>query len=198
MLEHQSPLDSDVQGRSRTLSAEPGLRMTWLSDDGFLLLQGRSESTLQGALTGEIGLELPAPQEASARGDYALLWLAPTEWLLQVPAKETDSLQAALDRRLATSLAAVTDMSDAFACCEVSGARAAETLMSGCSLDLRTDAFSAGRVARTALADIPAIIWTPVGPHQFRCLIDRSLAGHLWNWLVDVARSQAGLIRAVS
>ncbi|MGH8229958.1 MAG: sarcosine oxidase subunit gamma [Steroidobacteraceae bacterium] len=188
MLEHQQPFESVRESLGGNLVDEPGLRSTpW--NTGLLLLQSARPSSLEDALTSEIGLELPTPQQSSARGDHALLWLTPAEWLLAIPSTRTDSLQSALTRRLATSLATVIDVSDAFASCEVTGARAAETLMSGCSLDLRALAFPSGRVARTALASIPAILWNPGGePHRLRCLIDRSFAGHLREWLVDAAQ----------
>ena len=189
MLEHRNPFDSLREGRGVYLADHPGLRAT-TSEAGFLLLQSTAESGLQDALSSEIGLVLPAPQQASVRDDYALLWLTPAEWLLELPAKETDSLQIALTRRLAGSLTTVTDMSDAFACCDVSGTRAAEALMTGCSLDLHAHAFPSGRVARTALADIPVIIRNAGEPHGFRCLIDRGFAGHFRDWLADVARNQ--------
>jgi heterotetrameric sarcosine oxidase gamma subunit len=194
MLEHRSPFDSLRESRGGHLADEPGLRAT-PAEAGFLLLQSTPESRLQDALTSEIGLGLPAPQEASVRGDYALLWLTPSEWLLELPAKEADSVQIALTHRLAASLATVTDMSDAFACCEVSGARAAEALMSGCSLNLHAHAFPSGRVARTALADIPIIIRKVAQPHDFRCLVDRGFAGHFRDWLADAARNQRAAAR---
>jgi heterotetrameric sarcosine oxidase gamma subunit len=189
MLEHQNPLNSSPDAPGGYLVEEPGLVVT-ASGAGFLLLQSRSESTLQDALTSEIGLRLPAPGEVSVRGDYALLWLTPAEWLLEAPPKEINSIQIALARRVASSLTVMTDMSDAFACCEVTGDRAAEVLMSGCSLDLRTDAFPLGRVARTALANIPVIIRRAGKLQRLRCLIDRSFAHHLLDWLVAVARDQ--------
>ena len=194
MLEHRNPFDSLRQGRSVYLADHPGLRAT-IAEAGFLLLQSTAESSLQDALSGEIGLVLPAPQQASVRDDYALLWLTPAEWLLELPVKETDSLQVALTRRLARALTTVTDMSDAFACCEVSGTRAAEALMTGCSLDLHTHAFPSGRVARTALADIPIIIRNAGERHGFRCLVDRAFAGHFLSWLADVARNQRATAR---
>lgn len=188
MLEHKQPLDSLLQGRDTPGVAMPDIRMTWLPGWGFLLLQSRSESALQDALMSHLALPLPAPQTASTRGERALLWLTPAEWLLACPARETDSLQASLERGLAPCLAAVTDMSDALAVCEVSDTRAADVLMSGCTLDLRADAFPAGRSTRTGLADVPAILWTPTEkPHTFRCLIDRSHARHLSDWLADAA-----------
>lgn len=187
MLEHQQPLDSPPEARGSHPTDEPGLRVK-LSETGLVLLQSPSESTLQDALTSEIALRLPAPGETCVRGDYALLWLTPAEWLLECPVKDTDSLHSGFTRRLATSLAVVTDMSDAFTCFELSGARAADILMSGCSLDLRTDIFPAGRVARTPLAGIPAIIRKTGEPHGFRCLVDRSYARHIRDWLLMITR----------
>jgi heterotetrameric sarcosine oxidase gamma subunit len=79
-------------------------------------------------------------------------------------------------------------MSDALAVCEVSGTRSADILMSGCTLDLRADGFLAGRSTRTGLADISAIVWNPGGEsHRFRCIVDRSHARHLRDWLADAA-----------
>lgn len=188
MLEHRQPFDSLLEEGGNTLIEKPGVRVTWRSGSGFLLLQTRSGSVLQGALTSHIGLPLAAPQESSARGGRALLWLTPREWLLELPANETASVRTELTGHLATSLAAVIDMSDGYVTCDVSGACAADVLMSGCTLDLRADAFHTGRSARTALADIPAIIWKPGRePLCFRCIVDRSFARHLRDWLVDAA-----------
>ncbi len=181
MLEHQQPLDSPLE------AAEPGLRLL-LAEMGLLLLQSPSESALQDALTSEVALRLPAPGETSTRGDYALLWLTPAEWLLECPVKATDSLHSVLTRRLAGSLAVMTDMSDAFACFELRGARATDIMMSGCSLDLRSEIFPAGRVVRTSFAGIPAIIRKTGEPHGFRFLVDRSYASHIRDWLVTTTQ----------
>lgn len=158
------------------------------AETGLLLLQSASQSALQDALTSEFALRLPAPGETCSSGDYALLWLTPAEWLLECPVKDTDALHSALTRRLARSLAVVTDMSDAFVCFDLSGARASDVLASGCSLDLRADMFPAGRVARTSLTGIPAIIRKTGEPHGFRCLIDRSFAHHIRDWLLMITR----------
>jgi len=186
MLEHQQPLDSQPEARGSDSAGERGFRM--LAATGLLLLQSPSESALLDALNGEISLTLPGPGETRARGEYTLLWLTPAEWLLECPAAETDSLQSAFTRRFATSLAIVTDMTDAFACFELNGARTHDTLTSGCSLDLRADIFPAGRVARTSLAGIPAIIRRTGEPQGFRCLVDRSYARHLRDWLLMSTR----------
>lgn len=186
MLEHQNPFDVPSARGADLLAEEQDFRVS-TSSTGFLLLQSSAETALREALTGEIGLDLPEAQHSCARGRYALLWLSPAEWLVELPAHESDSLHSAFVRRLAPSLAVVTDMSDAFACCEVSGARAAQALSSGCRLDLRTHAFPVGRTARTALAEVPAIIWHCRRPGHFRCMVERSFAAHVHAWLLDVA-----------
>jgi len=186
MLEYQQPLDSAAEARGGLLTDRTGIRVK-LAETGILLLQSSPSSALQDAVTSETALRLPGPGETSVRGDYALLWLTPAEWLLECPMQDTGSLRSALTRRLATSLAVVTDMSGAFACFELDGDRTHDILMSGCSLDLRAESFPAGRAARTSLAGIPAIIRTTAEPHGFRCLVDRSYARHLRNWLLRTA-----------
>ena len=187
MLEHQAP--SELLHHTFSGLDAPGIciRPSLLAKR-YLLLQSKARSNLQDVLTSEIGLELPLPQEVRALGDHALLWLTPAEWLLETPAKDAQSLQLAITGALVGSLAAVNDISDAFVCCEVSGDCAPQVLMSGCSLDLNTHAFPAGRVARTALADIPVIIWKPAPSECFRCLVDRSFACHFGDWLADAIR----------
>lgn len=182
MLEHQPPLESRSEAHESLLAGERRFRLQ-LVESGLLLLQSPSEPVLQEAVTSALALQLPAPGETRTHGDYALLWLTPAEWLLECRLKDTDSLHCALTRRLARSLAVVTDMTDAFACFELNAARTDEVLMSGCNLDLTAAIFRAGRVARTSLAGIPAIIRKTEEPHGFRCLVDRSYASHIRDWL---------------
>lgn len=185
MLDRRVPYDLLRVGRNDRADADISIEL--VTGRGLLLLQSTSESRLQEALTNEIGVSLPGPQWVSVLRGYALLGLTPWEWLLEHPETETDALQAAFTARLASSLAAVVDMTDAFAYLEISGDRASDGLMTGCSLDLRAHAFPASSVARTALADVPAIIWNPGAPDRYRCLVDRSVSVHLWNWLHHLA-----------
>lgn len=188
MLEHRTPFDPSREGKdpgSAAIARE--LIVTPVRDKGLLLLQSASLPALQAALEQEIGLTPPPAQQASLRGPYALLWLTPAQWLLELPAGECASIGAAVSGRLGSTLAAITDFSDALVALEVGGAGLADVLMSGCSLDLRPEAFPPGRVARTALADVPAILWNPGGPDRIRCLIERGLETHLFAWLKGAA-----------
>jgi sarcosine oxidase, subunit gamma len=159
------------------------LKVNLLRNSGLLLIQSASVLALQVALNQVLGLPLPVPQQAAVLHDCALLWLTPAEWFLDIPANRTDSVQLALTERLSSSLTAVFDFSDALVPFEVNGANAPEILMAGCHLDLRPAAFPAGRVVRTALADVPAILWNPGNPDRFRCLIDRAFTEHFLAWL---------------
>lgn len=185
MLEHRTPFDSLREGLDQYgLAIERvGLHVSPVRDRGLLLLQTASVGALQDALDQALGLTLPPTQNATARGDHALLWLTPMEWLLELQVANTCAVDSDLSQRLPSSLAVVTDVSDALVSFELSGTRAPEILMTGCSLDLRPHAFPAGRVARTALADVPAILWNPGKPDRVRCFIDRCFAPHFLLWL---------------
>lgn len=185
MLEHRIAFDSLGEDRDQL---EPpnqrlGLHVTTLRDKGLLLLQCPSVRALQEAVCRVLHLTLPPAQQAAVRGAYALLWLAPAEWLLELPRSSTGSVELALAQQLRSSLAAITDSSDALAVLEVRGSTAADTLMTGCSLDLRPPDFPAGRVVRTAIIDVPAILWNPGYPDRFRCLIDPGFAEPFIAWL---------------
>ena len=143
MLEHHLPFDSvrEGLGQSGLAIEHVDLRVTPVRDRGLLLLQAASVHALQDALDETIDLTLPKVQNTSVRGDYALLWLAPAEWLLELQVNETGAVESELSRRLSSSLAVVTDISDALVSFELSGAGVPEILMTGCSLDLRSPAF---------------------------------------------------------
>jgi sarcosine oxidase subunit gamma len=183
MLERRTPLESMPEGLM-----PDGLHLAAVRDRGLLLLQSASSPAMQQALERELGLPLPAAQQVTALGEYALLWLAPGQWLLDLPAKMTASIETALGGRLEATLAAVTDLSDALISLELGGALAPEILMSGCSVDLRPHAFPPGCLARTALAAVPAILWNPGAPERIRCLIECAFADHMLSWLRSATR----------
>jgi sarcosine oxidase, subunit gamma len=190
MLEHRTPLAQVSRAQELSTIEAPGLRVVAVQTRGFLLVQGNPEdSLLQKALREQIGVGVPGPQLASTGSEYALLWMAPGQWLLESPAARASTVQAALVARGGVALAAVTDLSDALACFEVSGEAAADALMTDCTLDLQPHAFAVGRVARTAVAAVTAILWKPGDdPRQFRCLVDRSFAEHFWSWFAHAPR----------
>ena len=185
MLEHRAPLAQLSRADELSAIDAPGLRVVAVENRGFVLVQGDPEDPLlQRAMREQIGVVVPGPRCASIGGEYALLWMAPGQWLLEAPAARAATAQAALVARLGSAFA-VSDISDAFACFDVSGDVAADVLMTGCSLDLRPDAFFDGRVARSVFAGVPVIIWKTDNSRRFRCLVDRGFAEHTWSWLAN-------------
>ena len=176
MLEHRTPLAQLSRANELSAIDATGMRVAAVGNRGFVLVQGDPEDPLlHRAMREQIGVAVPGPQCASIGGEYVLLWMAPGQWLLESPAARAASVQVALVARLGAAFAVVSDVSDAFACFDVSGDVALDVLMTGCSLDLRPDAFSDGRVARSAFAGVPVII----------CLVDRGFAEHVWSWLAN-------------
>lgn len=197
MLEHRAPLAQLARPHGSSTIDAPGLRVVAVENRGFVLIQADPEdSFLHKAMREQLGVAVPGPQAASIGGDYALLWMAPRQWLLELPAARALTAPAALVARLGPALAAVTDISDALACFDVSGDAAVDVLMTGCTLDLHSRAFAANRVARTAFAGVALTIWRPGNPSQFRCLVDRSFADHFWNWLAEVPTGQFHSVRS--
>jgi sarcosine oxidase subunit gamma len=80
-------------------------------------------------------------------------------------------------------------VSDSLVTLWIEGASAPALLARGCGLDLSVGAFGSQACARTRLAQLPVLIRRAT-PERFECVVDRSVAQWLYDWLVD---SAAGL-----
>jgi heterotetrameric sarcosine oxidase gamma subunit len=185
VLEHRPPIGFQSAASSPNVEGRRDLHVV-VQDHGLLLIQGDPRDALLGkVIQEELGLRIPGPLEASVQQARALLWITPREWLLIAPRSESSSIRGSLTAQLAATLAAVTDISDGLACFEVEGKEASDMLMTGCTLDLRPEAFVPGRVMRTAMAGAPMIVWRPGQAGGFRCFVDRSWAEHFSSWLLE-------------
>ncbi|WP_369779579.1 sarcosine oxidase subunit gamma [Streptomyces sp. R33] len=136
-----------------------------------------------------LGLPLPLePNTVAHGGEFAALWLGPDEWLVIGPAGTGTHLEARLREAVGDRHAAVVDVSAQRTTLLVGGARAAELLAHGCSLDLHPRAFGAGRCAQTTLARAQVVL-VPREEHRpgFRVLVRSSFARYLAEWLLDAA-----------
>lgn len=185
MLEHRAPLESAQAhaGSSELVIGHADLHVAPVPNRGLLLVQSASAAALLEPFNQVFGLTLPAAQRATMHEQYTVLWLAPSEWLLEIPADQIKAIEAALGSRFSYASVVVTDLSDAFVSLEFGGASATQILMTGCSLDLEPDSFGPGQLARTTLADVPAILWRPGIADRIRCLVDRGYADHFLTWL---------------
>jgi sarcosine oxidase subunit gamma len=184
VLEHRGIFDGHPDERRLRAIDGVGIRVTVLGGRGLLLLQGDPvEAAVRKALQDGERPSLPGPGEVSFGARSSLVWLAPKEWLLELPRAELESVYAEMTDHIKTAHAAVTDVSEAYVCFELSGNRAVSVLATGCSLDLHRNTFGVARAARTLLADVPVILFRCREFAVFRCLVDRTYAEHLWSWL---------------
>jgi heterotetrameric sarcosine oxidase gamma subunit len=193
VLRHWAALDECVEGdRSATIEA-PGLLVTTRARHDLLLLQGDPEDVaFRDAVVCHVGFALPGPQCSLSLGGRTLMWMTPREWLLDVSDSDRNGIHTALTTAFAGTLAAVTDVSHALACFELSGPRVHEVLMAGCRLDLTPAALDPRRAVCTLVADIPTIVWRRGDSSDVCCLVDRSYAGYFRTWVACACASVFG------
>jgi sarcosine oxidase, subunit gamma len=124
----------------------------------------------------ETVLQVKLPKKIGAT-EGGIACLGPDEWLMRAAASATLPAVEGLP-------IAITDVSERALCFVVEGPRAAETLMSGCPLDL--DHFAAGRATRTIYETVE-IILIHEAEHRFHVEVWRSFAPWLWTALTKAA-----------
>lgn len=133
-------------------------------------LRARSAQALETLLTVKVPKKIGATEGGIA-------CLGPDEWLLRT---ETDTAMPTV----AGLPVAITDISERSICLVVEGPRAAETLMSGCPLDL--DRFAVGRTTRTIYETVEIIIMRE-GEDRFQVEVWQSFSAWLWTALTTAA-----------
>ena len=135
-------------------------------------------------------LGLP-PSDSSCRAVRndvrAALWLGPDERLLLGPADTAQEMSDLLQRALAGMAHSLVETSHAQAAFEVSGARAARALNTGCPLDLDVASFPVDMCTRTVFAKAQIVLWR-TGPETFRVEAARSFAPYVTKVLALAAR----------
>lgn len=129
--------------------------------------QGQALETL-------LGVKVPKMIGATEGG---IACLGPDEWLLRADAGTKIKTGSGLP-------VAITDISDRSICLTVEGERAAETIMSGCPLDLEN--FAVGRATRTVFETVE-IILIREAEGRFCVEVWRSFADWLWTALTTTA-----------
>ncbi|MFQ5985056.1 MAG: sarcosine oxidase subunit gamma [Alphaproteobacteria bacterium] len=156
---------------------------------GKVNLRGKAEDEgFRAAVQSALGFEVPVEANAvTGARNLDALWLGPDEWLIATPPGEEGRVAAKLERALQGRHAAVTDVSEARTVIRVSGPRARDVLMKGCSLDLHLRVFGPGRCAQSAVAKAQVILHQTDELPTFDLYVDRSFAEYLWLWLEDAA-----------
>jgi sarcosine oxidase, subunit gamma len=124
----------------------------------------------------ETVLKVKLPKKIGAT-EGGIACLGPDEWLMRAAAGTTIPAGEGLP-------IAITDVSERALCLIVEGPRAAQTLMSGCPLDL--DRFTVGRATRTIYETVE-IILIREAEERFHVEVWRSVAPWLWTALTKAA-----------
>ena len=127
---------------------------------------------------------LPVEPNTALGVEPIVLWKGPDDWLAY--SLELSAERVGAELRLVTSSAplVLTDVSSASLVLELRGPRALDVLMRDCTLDLEQDAIEPGNCAQTLLAQVGVMIHRLQDADAWRLFVERSVAVHLWEWLM--------------
>lgn len=115
-----------------------------------------------------LGLTMPAPNTFAEKKGARIVWIGRDQAFLT--GVEAGVIEGA----------AVTDQSDGWAVLAVSGVGAADALMRLVPVDLRLQAFPAGKVLRSVLNHMNVVILR-TGDYAFEIMVFRSMARSAWH-----------------
>lgn len=131
--------------------------------------------------------QLPEQPNTAVGVDPIALWKAPDDWLVYSQSLSSEALSDWAERIRSEAPLVITDVSSASVLLELSGPRALDVLMRDCTLDLEGDAIAPGACAQTLFAQTTVMIHRPVSTETWRLFVERSVAMHVWEWLLDTA-----------
>jgi heterotetrameric sarcosine oxidase gamma subunit len=132
------------------------------------------------------GRPMPVAMNSWSGDDPVFMRIAPDTWLVESALHEASDLIPAVRAGCGRRSFAVTEVSDALVTIAVEGSLAAALLARGCGLDVSAESFSNSACARTRLAQLPVVV-RRVNSERFECLVDRSAAQWLYDWMEDAA-----------
>ena len=133
----------------------------------------------------QTGLRPPSGPRRVSSGEFTLLGLGPSRWLVIAPSDAAAAIEA-LERK-ASGPASFIDQTDGLAVLRISGPRARETFAKGLPIDLDASAFAVDDVAVSAIAHIGVTIWRLDDAPTFEIAAPRSYAGSFAHWLQESA-----------
>jgi sarcosine oxidase subunit gamma len=140
------------------------------------------------------GLRLPAGPSRVAGAERSAIGIGPGRWLIIGETADPDALRRAMAIEF-DGLAAVADLSDAFAVLRLSGTRARDVLAKGLPIDVHERCFGPGDAASSPVALIAIHLWQIDDVPTYEIAVPRSLAGSFAEWLTESA-AEFGLIVA--
>ena len=122
----------------------------------------------------------PAPLRSLAEEDAVLMWTGPGQWFAASETLDAAGLVAALEERLSSTGATVTDLSHARTVLRLRGPAWRDLLAKGCPVDV--DALGPGDCAATLLGHFAVIVHC-VADDTADVYVFRSFGVSLWEWL---------------
>lgn len=122
----------------------------------------------------------PLALRSQSEGDVTLLWTGPGQWFAVSERLDGAALTGALEERLSSSDATVSDLSHARTVLRVAGAAWRDLLAKGCPVDI--DAMMPGDCAATLLSHFTVVIHC-VAEDSADVYVFRSFGASLWEWL---------------
>ena len=182
----QSPLAHlGLAARAEADAATAGVVLCERPFLGHVDLRGdAAKARFRDAARKALGVALPVESNtAAASKTVTVLWRGPDQWLVVTAEGGGAAMAEALDAAPATTV----DVSDAWAVIGLSGPKARDVLMKGCSVDLHPREFGPGRCVGTRLALATVVIHQTTKQPAYHIHVARSYAAYLWAWLEDAA-----------
>ncbi|WP_294226605.1 sarcosine oxidase subunit gamma family protein [uncultured Shimia sp.] len=156
--------------------AETGLR-------GMITVRGDLASKeMMAAVKAATGAVLPAQRKVTSGDTGAVAWMSPDELLVVVDYDAANEAVATLTDALKGSHALVANVSDARAVFRLSGDSSRDVLAKLAPVDFSKDAFAAGDIRRSRIAQVPAAVWgNEDGSFEVICF--RSVAQYVFDVL---------------
>jgi heterotetrameric sarcosine oxidase gamma subunit len=175
-------------GRHGARAGAPGLMLSERTGLAlFVISAGVGKvKDVAAAVLSVTGLDLPLGLGRVSKDSFALIGTAPGQWLAVAQGKVALALLVKLAAAL-RGLATIVDQSDGKAVLRVSGPRARDTLVKGCSLDLHPRVFKPGSAATTPVALIDCQIWQVDERPTYDLAVPTSYAESFWFWLTASA-----------
>ncbi|MBY6114841.1 sarcosine oxidase subunit gamma [Mameliella alba] len=158
---------------------------------GMITLRGDlADGDVQAAVTDLTGVAMPDLRGANTEGDTGLLWMSPDELLVLVPYRQAAQAVTRLSKGLEGHHVLVVNVSDARALFQLRGTQVRDVLAKLAPVDFAPEAFAAGELRRTRLAQAAAGIWMSddTTAHVF-CF--RSMATYMYGLLCTAADPNA-------
>jgi sarcosine oxidase subunit gamma len=125
---------------------------------GMITLRAKPETPdLAKAVKAATGLAMPETRRIVHKGDHAVGWMSPDEWLLVLPYADVSKAIAKIDKALSGKHYLAVNVSDARAVFRIEGPRAAEVLMKLSPVDHAT--LAPGELRRTRAAQVACAFW---------------------------------------